>query len=112
MSIQTASTDACALYDERDIRAATESMTVVHEGRGNWTVYSGETSEYDVFLVGDEWKCECADHHYRGNLCKHSRRVQMLLGERPVPELSRATKTDVEHEMDSRARIAETEVSS
>ena len=88
------------LFDKRDVRAAKESMTVVSEGPGLWTVYSGEESEYPVFLDG-EWKCYCRDHYHRRKLCKHIRRVQMELGERPVPDLP--GRTDVEVMMSANA---------
>ncbi|KDE58532.1 hypothetical protein EL22_04120 [Halostagnicola sp. A56] len=69
--------------DERDRRAASEAMVVVPNGPGLYKVHSGEKSIYTVDLVGGA--CECADSRYRDSICKHTRRVEMAIGEREIP---------------------------
>lgn len=84
--------------EQRTINAATESMTVTRDAAGSWTVSKADV-EYIVVLGTRGYKCECADHHYRHNECKHIRRVQMIYGSRPVPELDRLVPIDVELEI-------------
>jgi len=75
--------------EPRTRRAATESMVVDPEGPGLFACYSGTDSVYRVFTPsGSEgWRCECSDHHHRQVQCKHCRRVQMTLGQRPIPDV-------------------------
>lgn len=74
--------------DDRERRAAVESMVVDREGPGLFRVYSGTRGNYLVDAV--EGVCECPDSQYRGVTCKHQIRVAYLLGERDVPEGVRA----------------------
>lgn len=90
-------------------RAAVESMTIHSCENAMWEVYSGTKAVgYTVFALGglSTWGCECPDHHYRGNVCKHIRRIQMCLGLRDIPETPGHSKPDVELMQDSRARVA------
>ena len=76
-----------ARLDERDVRALTRPMdvyaddpetrgphevAVYHEGRRHIV-------NYDVRF------CDCADFHYRGEICQHIRRVEFAFGGREIP---------------------------
>jgi len=96
----TAAGDAGEIADpdlaDRTIRAATERMAVALDAPGVWTVNAEprtvdgvlECPSYRVSLVGSEWVCECGDYRHREPTggCKHSRRVQLLIGDRPIPD--------------------------
>ena len=88
-----------ASVDERDIRAARESMTVVREAPGLFEVYSGTTSRYLVGIL--EEHCTCPAATYQAGKCKHLRRVEQELGVREVPDLP--GRTDVEIMIDASA---------
>lgn len=78
--------------DKRTIRAATESMTTIALGSGEYKVYSGTRKSYVVDLVNET--CECPSAEYQPGPCKHLRRVEMEAGLRETPDLGR--RTDVE----------------
>jgi hypothetical protein len=72
-----------------DRRAAEGCMAVLpSEGiargaPGLYTVVAESGREYVVEpTLGS---CECADCRYRDRTCKHIRRVQMAVGDRPIP---------------------------
>jgi prepilin-type processing-associated H-X9-DG protein len=89
---------------KRTIRAATESMTVVPIGRGTYEVYSGTRGCYRVSLLGETCTCPDVEHNAPAGACKHFRRVQMEVGERPIPDLP--GRTDVETMIGARNRRA------
>lgn len=76
-------------FDELDIRALTQFLTVLNDvGHARdaddlFVVVSESGSEYLVDIR--ERSCECPDHEYRGRKCKHIRRVEFATGRRPVP---------------------------
>lgn len=79
--------------DKRTIRAATESMTVVSNGKGRFDVYSGEKGRYEVNLVFGT--CDCPAAMYQEGDCKHVRRVEMETDLREIPDLG-SRRLDVE----------------
>lgn len=87
-------TNAVEGIDKRTIKAATESMTIVALGRGEYKVYSGVKNAYVVNVLAET--CECADAEYNHPVdgCKHRQRVEMEIGQREIPDLGR--RTDVE----------------
>lgn len=78
--------------DKRTVRAARESMTVVALGGGEFKVYSGTNSVYDVDLVAGT--CDCPSAEYQSGDCKHVRRIELEAGLREAPNLG--GRTDVE----------------
>lgn len=92
--MNTKHTNAVESIDKRTIRAATESMTIVALGRGEYKVYSGTRKSYVVDLINET--CECPDEEFNHPVdgCKHRQRVCMELGQLPIPDLGR--RTDVE----------------
>lgn len=85
MRTDTSETESC--IEKRTRRAATESMTIVALGRGEYKVYSGTRNAYVVDVI--EETCECADAEYNhpDDGCKHRQRVEMELGQREIPDL-------------------------
>ncbi|QLG63206.1 SWIM zinc finger family protein [Halorarum salinum] len=73
--------------EERDVRAATERL-FVHDVKepGSYHVYSGS---YPFIVDVVSGRCTCPDARFRRATCKHIRRVEMLIGERDLPELPR-----------------------
>lgn len=75
--------------DDRDVRAVVEYLTVLEDvgpAAGAPDLYyvvseSGENYTVDARTGA----CECPDATYRDVKCKHSRRVEIVRGERPVP---------------------------
>lgn len=70
--------------EPRTIRAATEHMTVIEEGRSLFSVTTQSGSEHTVDLR--EPACTCPDFEYRNEHlgeqgCKHIRRVRMEVGQ-------------------------------
>lgn len=90
--------------EPRTRRACVESMVVVHADANAWTVYSGETSRYTVEIDGGRWSCDCPDAEHNlsdGEQCKHARRTRMEIGDMEIPDLGRATPSDVELMVDA-----------
>ncbi|MDL5361330.1 SWIM zinc finger family protein [Halalkalicoccus sp. NIPERK01] len=84
--------------DKRTIRAARESMTTMRQAPGLYRVFSGsKASEYVVDIL--EPACECPAFQYQAGKCKHIRRIEMLLGEREIPDLP--GRPDVEAMIDT-----------
>jgi len=76
--------------EERTVKAATEYLTVHGTGiardtPGLYKVTSQSGSEYTVDLY--QGACDCPDHEYRDVRCKHIRRAEMAVGERPIPDI-------------------------
>lgn len=79
-----------AELDDRDVRALTETMTVLSEtapapadAPGLYLVTTASGSSYTVDpALG---ACECPDAEYRDAACKHVRRVRFETGGRQVP---------------------------
>lgn len=71
--------------DPRAVRAWTEPMAVVPLGSGRYAVESGSDSRYVVDLPAGD--CDCPDHTFRDERCKHLRRVSIEIsrGELPPP---------------------------
>ncbi|SNZ15642.1 SWIM zinc finger [Natronoarchaeum philippinense] len=69
--------------DERTRRAFTERMRVTAIGGGTYEVDSQSGHSYLVDLEGG--RCTCPDHVYRGERCKHLRRVAIDVSEGRVP---------------------------
>jgi hypothetical protein len=79
-----------AELDDRDVRALTETMTVLGEtapapadAPGLYLVTTASGSSYTV--DPDLGACECPDAEYRDATCKHVRRVRFERGARQVP---------------------------
>jgi hypothetical protein len=70
-------------FDQRDVRALTECMTVLEHGGDVYDVTTESGSSYRVDAV--ESRCTCPDHQYREVRCKHIRRVAFATGERAIP---------------------------
>jgi hypothetical protein len=73
-------TSATASVDDRDRRALKEAMTVVGFGPAMFEVYTAGSNVYRVDLR--DGRCTCDDHRYRGETCKHIRRVLYAVGGR------------------------------
>lgn len=82
---------ALAQLGTRDVRALTETMTVLNElapapanAGGLFHVTTGSGASYVVEpRLG---ACECADSQYRDAICKHILRVRYEIGQQPVPD--------------------------
>ena len=72
--------------DKRDVRALTESMTVLLEGGDIYTVV-GQNGNGEHRVDTRESRCTCPDYEYRQpeGGCKHLRRVAFATGQRPIP---------------------------
>lgn len=70
--------------DDRDVRALTESMTVLPEAPDLYDVV-GQNGNGSYTVDLRDGRCTCPDHKYRGVRCKHLRRVAFATGERPLP---------------------------
>lgn len=72
--------------DPRAVRAWTEKMAVRALGDGKYFVVGQGSSVYEVDLTTG--RCTCPDHAYRGERCKHIRRVALeITGDRiPAPD--------------------------
>lgn len=74
------------MSEQRDVRALRDVERVEQINDDSWSINDGE---YVVDRVNeDDWRCGCDDHQYRGVVCKHTRRVQMEIGERAEPFLT------------------------
>ncbi|MBX0297202.1 hypothetical protein [Haloarcula nitratireducens] len=80
-----------AAVDDRTVAALTEVMSVldsvgrVRNAPGLYLVVSSSGSEYLVDMA--EGRCECPDDSHRPSVtCTHRRRVEFVIGERPIPE--------------------------
>ena len=77
------------MADERDIRALKDIEQVEKINEWSWAVESRNCK--DPYVVDDlqhgDWECGCGDCQKRGAVCKHIRRVQMVIGERPIPRV-------------------------
>ena len=75
--------------DERDVRALTEYLTVLEDidrARGAEDVYLVVSQSGSEYLVDLRFKsCECPDSTHRDVLCKHIRRAEFAVSERPLP---------------------------
>lgn len=60
-------------YDPRTQRARRDIEAVEETPDGDYIVASTSGSEYRVSLIGEEARCECPDHEFRGARCKHIR---------------------------------------
>lgn len=75
-------------FDDRSVRALTESMTVVDGAvdrdlnDGEYRVYRAD-STYLVDAMAET--CDCPDALHRGSRCKHLRRVDYARGAIPIP---------------------------
>lgn len=72
--------------DDRSRRALTERMSVRSIGRGSYEVVSASDESYLVDLPAG--RCTCPDHRFRGERCKHVRRVaiEITAGRVPGPD--------------------------
>lgn len=68
----------------RAARAWTEKMSVLALGDGKYVVVGESDSAYEVDLQSG-W-CTCPDHQYRGEQCKHLRRVALEITGSRVPD--------------------------
>lgn len=89
-SSKTALAPDFSTLDERAARAWTERMAVTALGGGCYRVETESDREYTVDVPGR--RCTCPDHRYRGEQCKHLRRVaiEITRGEVPPPGKRRA----------------------
>ena len=69
--------------DERSLRARTEPMSVTAFGTDLYEVESASGETYHVNLPAG--RCTCPDHAFRGERCKHVRRVAIEVNEGRVP---------------------------
>jgi hypothetical protein len=80
--------DELAIPESRTIRALTQTMAVTREAPGLWLVQrfngDGELRSYDVDTL--RGRCTCPDHQYRGEICKHLRRIAFEQGWTPLPD--------------------------
>ncbi|WP_135822063.1 SWIM zinc finger family protein [Halostella litorea] len=72
-----------AELDERSLRARTEPMSVTAFGTDLYEVESASGETYHVNLPAG--RCTCPDHAFRGERCKHVRRVAIEVNEGRVP---------------------------
>jgi len=68
---------------DRSVRAWVEEMAVEPLGSGRYRVESESGNTYTVDLTTAD--CTCPDHGYRGERCKHLRRVAIEVTEGEVP---------------------------
>lgn len=78
---------------KRDIAAAVEYMATAEIAPEIYVVVNDRGDTYTIDLDGGA--CSCPDFEYRSELlgddgCKHRRRVEMQLGERPLPPIPRS----------------------
>lgn len=69
--------------DARSWRARNERMAVTPLGGGVYEVASQSDNTYLVDLI--DGRCTCPDHMYRGQRCKHVRRVAIEINEGRTP---------------------------
>jgi hypothetical protein len=79
-------------FDQMDVRALTECMTVLPHAPGLFRVVSGSGATYTV--DAREGSCSCPDARYRDRECKHQRRVEYELGEREIPDWVQGDQID------------------
>lgn len=73
-------------FEERDLRAATEDLDAEPYAPGMFIVQSSDgDSEYVVDR--EEPACLCGDYEYHNAHCKHIRKVEMLEGDRSIPNV-------------------------
>lgn len=93
-------------FEKRDLRAATEGITLENEAPGMYEA----RGKYMLDIV--EAVCECPDHRYRNNHCKHLRKAEMLEDDRdipPVPGLDEDLRQKLEKEREQREKNEEHE---
>lgn len=86
-------TTAGEAFEKRDLRAATEGIKLEKEAPGMY--WARGKYMLDVFQA----VCECPDHRFRNNHCKHLRKAEMLEDERdipPIPDLDEDLREQVE----------------
>ena len=97
MAVRDTPTPTTGEIADRTRRAATERMAVALDAPGVWEVHSEQDTDgpitddsHIVSLIGSDWVCTCEDWEYRepDGGCKHARRVQLVLSERPLPEIA------------------------
>jgi len=71
-------------FDDRDVRALTEYMTVLG-GDGDVFTVVGENENGEYQVDARKGRCTCPDHEYRNARCKHIRRVAFATGDRAIP---------------------------
>lgn len=75
--------------DERDVLALAQYLTVLDDlpsvagDDDHYVVVSESGAEYFVDLRAGT--CTCPDYRFRGNRCKHIRRVEFATGKREIP---------------------------
>lgn len=78
-----------ATLEERDVLALTQYLTVLDDlpsvagKEDRYVVVSESGAAYLVDLRAGT--CTCPDYRFRGNRCKHIRRVEFATGEREIP---------------------------
>jgi len=78
-----------AALEERDVLALTQYLPVLDDlpsvagDEDRYVVVSESGAEYLVDLGAGT--CTCPDYRFRGNRCKHIRRVEFATGEREIP---------------------------
>jgi len=81
-------TAGAGTFDDRAVRALTESMTVLPASletdldTDQYRVYRPDGA-YDVDMVAET--CDCPDALHRGARCKHQRRVDYATGQITIP---------------------------
>ena len=76
--------DSSTEFEDRDVRALTEYMTVIPEGGDIFTVI-GQNGGGEYQVDARKGRCTCPDHKHRSARCKHIRRVAFATGEEPIP---------------------------
>ena len=82
-------TDEATTLDTRDVLALTQYLTVlddlpqVADDEDRYVVVSESGGAYLVDVRAGT--CTCPDYRFRGNRCKHIRRVEFATGERAIP---------------------------
>lgn len=83
MSTNDHTNEECTDLEKRDARALEQYLTVLPRGPDVYDVVSESGKNYVVDTR--QGACECPDYEYRGETCKHQRRVAFATGERPIP---------------------------
>jgi hypothetical protein len=76
--------DSSTEFEDRDVRALTEYMTVIPDGGDVFTVI-GQNGGGEYRVDARKGRCTCPDHQHRSARCKHIRRVAFATGEEPIP---------------------------
>lgn len=91
-ALERVATDGSIDFEQRDVRALTECMTVLPEGGDVFSVSTESGSEYTVDTR--ESRCTCPDATYNDAHCKHLRRVAYATGSKPLPEWAERDAVD------------------